>query len=313
MKTALIFFSLFAAGQSLEAQPCQPLTLAERSQFERFVEKWYHVPAGQHVMLTDSATVDSACYRKLVFRASAPVPPLVLYLTSDKTHLVSGVMDLAVDPAVVQQKAREELNARLVSGALLTSGSSSAPMKLVVFSDFECPYCKQFADVVASLRPAERAQLQIVYHQFPLNTHPWASDAAQISTCAALQDTSTFWKLHNFFFDNQEELSKDTLQSKALDFLSHQTSVEAKAISACLSEKSFEPHLHQDEQLAMDLGITGTPSIFLNGRKISVRSVDDLRNALRTAEQDAATAGQLAPQAASDGADHLSESGGSRM
>ena len=68
----------------------------------------------QSVTLADSAAVDSACYRKLFFRASVPAPPLVLYLTPDKTRLVSGVMDLSADPVIAQQQARDELAARLV-------------------------------------------------------------------------------------------------------------------------------------------------------------------------------------------------------
>ena len=69
-----------------------------------------------------------------------------------------------------------------------------------------------------------------------------------------------------------------------MDFLSHETSIDMEAVTACLSQKSFEDRLHRDEQLAMDLGITSTPSVFVNGQRISVRSIEDLRNALRTAQ-----------------------------
>ena len=282
MKIALIFFSLFVADKGLTAQQCQPLAPADRSQFERFVKEWYHMPASQSVTLTDSTTLNSGCYRKLIFRASVPAPPLVLYLTPDKTRLVSGVMDLAVDPAISQKKSRDDLAGRLVSGALLTTGPNSAPVKLVVFSDFECPYCKQFANILAALRPEERAQIEIVYRQFPLNIHVWASDAAQISTCVALQNQNAFWKLHDFFFENQQALSKETILSKSLDYLRRSEVVDPTKLSACVAEKRFQPILQQDETLALDLGIRGTPTVFINGRAIVVRSVDDLRSAIQS-------------------------------
>jgi hypothetical protein len=62
----------------------------ERFQLEHFVKEWYHVSDNQSVTLTDSATVESACYRKLIFRASMPMPPLVLYLTRQDAFSLWG-------------------------------------------------------------------------------------------------------------------------------------------------------------------------------------------------------------------------------
>ena len=76
------------------------------------MKQWYRLPPGQTASLVDSSSVDSACYRKLVFRASVPSPLLTLYLTPDGKHLVSGVMDLGIDPAVAQHKRQAELDAR---------------------------------------------------------------------------------------------------------------------------------------------------------------------------------------------------------
>ena len=130
----------------------------------------------------------------------------------------------------------------------------------------------------------ERAKLQITYRQLPLNIHAWAQDAAAVSACAALQDTSAFWKLHDFYFTRQQDFSKETLVDKSLEFLGRETPVEASKVRSCLAEKGYQESLQRDEQLAMDLGITGTPTIFLNGRRVSVRSIEDLRAAILSAE-----------------------------
>jgi len=291
---------LFLLAQTCLAGQCRPITSQDGARFEAFVGAWYRIGTGQHLTLIDSTSVDAFCYRKLVFRSSAPAPLLTLYLTPDGKHLVTGVMDMTVDPVIAQRKLRQELADKLSSRASVTNGPDSAPLKMVVFSDFQCPYCKQFAETMQQLTPDERARLQIIYRQLPLSMHPWARDAAALTTCVALQDKSAFWKLHDFLFAHQQELSKETLRDKAIDFLSQEASIDTTAVSACLSHRSFEDHLHQDEQLAIDLGIRSTPSVFLNGRRIAVRSIDDLRNALHTAEKEDAPPDQPSPKAANE-------------
>ncbi len=278
---ALPFCALEMAGQS-----CQPLESARTPQFESFLQQWYKLSPQQSFTLIDSGTVDSACYRKLVFRASMPAPLLTLYLTPDGKHLVSGLMDLKVDPAVARRKKEEEVEALLENGALLTSGESAAPLKMVVFTDFQCPYCKRFAGFLSELTPGERSKLQLTYRQFPLNMHSWAQDAAALAACVAMQDRAAFWKLHNFLFSEQQELSKETLASKAMDFLSHDKTFDTKQVASCLTGKAFQEFLQRDERLAMDLGINATPTVFLNGQKIRAGSLQDLRTAMHAAGEE---------------------------
>ncbi len=155
------------------------------------------------------------------------------------------------------------------------------------------PYCKRFAGFLDDLTPEERAKLQITYRQLPLNIHSWAQDAAALSACVALQDKAAFWKLHDFLFSNQQALSKETLVGKALEFLSQDKAVDPQRVTSCLAEKAFQESLQRDQQLAMDLGINSTPTIFLNGGRISVRSVDDLRKAMWAGELESAAAPPL--------------------
>ncbi|MGH9653060.1 MAG: thioredoxin domain-containing protein [Bryobacteraceae bacterium] len=267
------------------------MTARRAFELESFVQRWYHLAPGRTFKLIDSSSVASDCYRKLIFRANFPAPLLMLYLTPDGKHLVSELMDLRVDPAVAQQRIQEQLNARLVSGALLTSGKNTAPFTLVVFSDFECPYCRRFAEIFNRLTPQERSRVRIVYRQFPLKMHPWARDAAELTDCVALQNKGAFWKLHNFIFANQQEISKESFQTKALDFLARSTAVDPKAVLSCMRKKRFEVPLSEDKQLAIDLGIRGTPSVFVNGRRTVVRSIGDLQAALHIASSENAGAG----------------------
>lgn len=137
------------------------MSVQQVSRLEAFVSQWYHLPSHQTFALLDSSPADSSCYRKLTFRATVPTPLLILYLTPDGKHLAFGVMDLAVEPAVAQRKRQEEFEHLLLSGALLTSASGDGLVRTVVFPDFQCPYCKRFADLVNELTREERARLQI--------------------------------------------------------------------------------------------------------------------------------------------------------
>lgn len=246
---------VFFVRTVVQAQQCSKLATSDRLRLESFVAQWFKFPANQSLALAESDSVDAACYRKLIFRPSIPGPLLVLYLTPDKQHLVSNVLDLRVDPAITQRERQEELQRILERGAILTTGSKIAPAKLVVFSDFECPYCKQFSEIVDALTPEERSQLEIIYRQFPLDIHPWAREAAELTTCIALENKQAFWTAHRFLFAQQASLSKETLKDKLLDQVSRYSAVPPTSISMCLAQKSYEPALHNDIQLATDLGI----------------------------------------------------------
>jgi len=130
---------------------------------------------------------------------------------------------------------------------------------------------------VAATHPRGTCTSSPHFWTVPLSIYSWARPAAEISTCVALQ---AFWKLHDFLFAQQQDLSPNTLQQKALQFIAHETAVNSQSVTACLAQKAFADPLHRNEQWARDLGISSTPSVFLNGRRLSARSVDDLRAAL---------------------------------
>jgi protein-disulfide isomerase len=81
----------------------------------------------------------------------------------------------------------------------------------MVFSDFQCPYCKRFSEIMHQLTAGERPELQIIYRHRPLSIHGWARDAAELTDCVALQDKNASWKVHDFLFAHQEGISSKTV------------------------------------------------------------------------------------------------------
>src|ERR1700751_679436 len=160
VKILSLFFSLLFVSRVNAIESCRRVPAEQISELETFVKRWYRVPANDTITLIGTGTVDAACYRRLVFRASAPVPLLTLYLTPDGRHLVPQVMDLDVDPAIAPRKKREEVEAQLTGGTILTQGPSDAALRLVEFSDYQCFYCKRFANILTELAPEERSNLR---------------------------------------------------------------------------------------------------------------------------------------------------------
>ena len=99
-------------------------------------------------------------------------------------------------------------------------GTPGAPVVLVEFSDFECPYCREQAKMLHdNLLTAYPKEVRLYYLDFPLETlHPWAKSAAMMGRCIFHQNASAFWDYHDWIFQHQEEITPDNLKDKVLEF-----------------------------------------------------------------------------------------------
>jgi protein-disulfide isomerase len=144
-----------------------------------------------------------------------------------------------------------------LEGAALI-GTRSARASLLVFSDFECPYCRKFGlEILPTIekRYVDTGQLAVAYRQLPLKMHRYAEAAAMAAVCAAAQDK--FRTLHDVFFTNQKSLDPE-------DLLGHVRSVgiELTAYEACLASTAPD-RVKSDVDQAVTLGIRGTPAFFI--------------------------------------------------
>lgn len=104
MNISIIFAAIvILLASNLSAQSCSEFTSGKKMQIEEFLKRSYQLPPNQAIRIEETS-IDSACYRKLVFRASMSVPRLTAYLAPDGQHLVFGVIDLMVDPLIAQRR-----------------------------------------------------------------------------------------------------------------------------------------------------------------------------------------------------------------
>ena len=139
-------------------------------------------------------------------------------------------------------------------------GPEDAPITLVEFSDYQCPYCKRWNDeVYQPLLAAYPGQIRVVYRHFPLTSiHPDAMSAAIASMCA--EDQGSFWQFHDKLFSDEYGLGRDAYINYATDL-----GLDATAFKTCLDSGKFDDFIQQDMDFSINLGIRSTPTFFING------------------------------------------------
>jgi len=140
-------------------------------------------------------------------------------------------------------------------------GPEDAPVQIVEFADYECPYCQKANDYIARVRDQFPNQVSLVYKDFPLPMHPFAAKAAQAARCAGVQ--GKFWEYHDALFQTKR-LQPSDLKKQAL----------ALKLDPTLFDKCFDggeqyAPVKKDAQEAQRLGLQGTPSFFINGHFMS--------------------------------------------
>lgn len=140
-------------------------------------------------------------------------------------------------------------------------GADTARVELVVFSDFQCTYCKTFArETLPRLKRdyVDKGLLRISFRHLPLDIHDKAFAAAEASACA--NEQGQFWPLHDAFFDNPDALGKDFFTR-----LARQQGMDMDRFNACLQSRRHRTTVEKDMDAAHGVGINGTPAIIING------------------------------------------------
>jgi protein-disulfide isomerase len=142
-------------------------------------------------------------------------------------------------------------------------GPATAPVTIVEFSDFQCPYCSRVNPALKQVEDKYGDKVRVVFRNFPLlQIHPQAAKAAEAASCAA--DQGKFWEMHDKLFANQQKLAVDDLKGFATEL-----GLKTEAFNQCLDSGQKEADWKKDMDEGASYGLTGTPAFFINGRLIS--------------------------------------------
>jgi protein-disulfide isomerase len=157
-----------------------------------------------------------------------------------------------------------ELNqpsAHISAGNAPRLGSEKAPVQIIEYADYQCPYCQKVSGDLIRLREQFGDQVSLVYKDFPLPMHPMAAKAAEGARCAGAQ--GKFWEFHDFLFDTQKlQVSDMKAEARVLK-------LDGDRFDQCLDKGEQFEGLKKDAQAAQQLGLSGTPSFFINGHFMS--------------------------------------------
>ena len=142
-------------------------------------------------------------------------------------------------------------------------GGPAAAVTLIEFSDFQCPFCARVEPTLKRLRETYAGRIRIVWKDFPLTSiHPDAFRAAVAGQCA--REQTKFWEYHDVLFEHQKALGVESLKQYAVD-----AGLDAAAFNACLDAAKYEERVQQHIKAGTLLGVSATPSIFINGRLVN--------------------------------------------
>lgn len=150
-------------------------------------------------------------------------------------------------------------------------GPANAKVTMVVFSDFQCPYCREFARTMREEVPKKYPNdVRVIFKDFPIAIiHKWAFAAAEASHCVGDGNPGAFWAFHDWIFEHQGEVNEANLREKVVEFAKTQGGLDAAQVGACLDSHAKAGEVRESLKAGEALGIQQTPTSFLNGRMLS--------------------------------------------
>ncbi len=185
----------------------------------------------------------------------------IFYVTPDGTHAVAGdIMPFGAKPyAPASETLQKGINGT-------SRGPEKAAVTIVEFSDLQCPHCKEAQPVIDKLLAAE-PNARFVFQQFPLPMHNWAAKGAAYADCIGRTSTDAFWKFVQGTYDEQTNITESNADER-LTAIADKSGVKGADIAACAAKGDTKARIDKSVALGQSVGVTGTPTVFVNGRRI---------------------------------------------
>jgi protein-disulfide isomerase len=184
------------------------------------------------------------------------------YVTPDGEHAVVG--DIIPFGAKPYDPAKKLLEKGINGPA---KGPKDSPVTIVEFGDLQCPACKAAQPAIEALVASE-PQARFVFQNFPLEMHNWAQKGAAYADCVAQTSNDAFWKFVSKTYETQSDITAENADEK-LTALADAAGVKGADIAACATTPIPKSHIDASIALGKSVNVTGTPTLFINGRVIS--------------------------------------------
>jgi protein-disulfide isomerase len=184
-----------------------------------------------------------------------------LLVSADGKHAISG--DVIPFGAKPFDDARVKLE-KGVNGP--AKGPAKAPVTIVEFSDMQCPHCKEAAPSIDQL-VAEEPGARFIFQNFPIPGHNWAEKAAGYVDCIGRSSNDAVWKFIQKTFEDQTNITESNVDEK-LKAIATESGANADETAACAEKSDTKARVQASAALGKSVGVTGTPTLFINGRML---------------------------------------------
>jgi protein-disulfide isomerase len=230
-------------------------------------------------------SVEELAKKEVESKATEPTEEQIKRVYEENKEELEGQPIDAVKPQIVQylkQQQLAEANEKFIEqlrkkykttvalappvvsvsdGGRAARGNASAPVTIIEFSDYECPFCKRANATTEQVLKAYGDKIRFVHRDFPLAFHASARPAAEAALCAG--DQGKFWEYQDKLFKS-EDLSADKLKA-----LAKETGIDQAKFDDCVAKKPHAATIDKDMADGAEAGVNGTPAFFINGRMIS--------------------------------------------
>jgi protein-disulfide isomerase len=146
-----------------------------------------------------------------------------------------------------------------------TMGPADAPVTIVEFADFECPFCaRAFSVIETEANTTYKDKVRVIFKNYPLAQHLWAVKAAEAAECARLQNPNAFWDFARFFYSNQGSITPQNLQDK-VNKEATSLKLDAPSLKVCMNSPQASERVKQDQADGNSIKVSSTPTFFVNG------------------------------------------------
>jgi protein-disulfide isomerase len=263
-----VFFAIALASLALAQSPAPPppKSFLDKPTMEAYIRHLYVWNKQITVSISDAvpAPIDGLLSVTVTGSLGAARQTQQFYVSKSGAQVIQGaVFHASQNPF---KKDLELLKTDLQPGY----GTPGASVVVVIFSDFQCPYCKQEAKMIRdNLTTAFSKNIRVYFKDFPLEQiHNWAKPASIAGRCVYRQDMDKFWNFHDWIFANQEQTTLENLRSR-LEGFAAENKLDAPALLQCFDSRATEAEVTRNFAEGRALEINSTPTVFVNGRRLA--------------------------------------------
>ncbi len=228
---------------------------------------FFNIRLSQTPGTLNSVNEVSGVYQIMISVQGQSVP---LYFTKDGNWIQQGSNLVSITGNVVQDTGQEQ-ETEVVGvdlGDAPIKGDKNAPVAILEFSDYQCPFCgRHFKETLPLIieNYVSTGKVKLAFMDFPLDFHENAQKAAEAARCFREQKgDSGYWDYHDKLFSNQESLSADNYKKWAKE-----SGADENKFNSCLDSGKYEKAVKDDMSYGQSIGVSGTPAFFINGRFVS--------------------------------------------